>query len=36
MNRLLLENSKKLADKTPATSEKILVPEWNQDRLFIK
>jgi hypothetical protein len=36
MNRLLLENSNKLADKTPATSEKILVPEWNQDGLFIE
>ena len=36
MNRLLLENSNKLADKTPATSEKILVPKWNQDRSFIE
>jgi len=35
MNRLLLENSNKLADPTPATLGNILVPEWNEDRSCI-
>ena len=36
MNRLLLENSNKPADKTLVTSEEILALEWNQDGLFIE
>jgi hypothetical protein len=35
MNRLLLENSNKAAEETPATSGNVEVPEWNQDGSFI-
>ena len=35
MSRLLLENSNKAAEQTPGTSEKDLIPEWNQDTSFI-
>ena len=35
MSRLLLENSNKAAEQTPGTSKKDLIPEQNQDSLFI-
>ena len=35
MSQLLLENSSKVAEQTPGTSEKDLVPEWIQDSSFI-
>jgi 4-hydroxybenzoate polyprenyltransferase len=35
MNRLLLENSNKAAEKTLGTLEKDLVPEWNQDSSLV-
>ena len=36
MSRLLLENSNKPADLSLETSEKVLVPKWNQNRSVIK
>ena len=35
MNRLLLKNNNKPEEQTLATSENYLVPNWNQNSLFV-